>query len=52
VSADRRIVAGDCSFDGSPFRATVLVWMPTTDVVDLNPFFQDNGVRLADRSFL
>ena len=50
VSDDGNIVVGYCSFDGSPFNTTGFVWTPTTGVVGVNQFLQDNGV-LVDPNF-
>jgi uncharacterized membrane protein len=50
VSDDGRIAVGYCSFDGSPFNPTGLVWTPTTGVQDVNQFLADNGV-LVDPNF-
>jgi len=50
VSDDGNLVVGYCSFDGSPFNTTGFVWTPSTGVVDVNQFLQDNGV-LVDPNF-
>jgi len=50
VSADGKIVVGYCSFDGSQFGTTGLVWTPATGVVDVNVFLANNGV-LVDPNF-
>jgi uncharacterized membrane protein len=50
VSDDGEIVVGFCSFDGSPFNTTGFVWTPSTGVVGVNQFLQDNGV-LVDPNF-
>jgi hypothetical protein len=50
VSSDGRIAVGYCSFDGTPFNPTGLVWTASTGVVDVNQFLADNGV-LVDPNF-
>jgi len=50
VSDDGSIVVGYCSFDGSPFNPTGLVWTPSTGVIGVNQYLQDNGV-LVDPNF-
>jgi uncharacterized membrane protein len=50
VSDDGNLVVGYCTFDGSPFSTTGFVWTPSTGVVDVNQYLQDNGV-LVDPNF-
>src|SRR5262249_13611240 len=50
VSYDGKICVGYCSFDGSPFGTTGLVWTPATGVIDVNEFLANNGV-LVDPNF-
>src|SRR5215831_10418647 len=50
VSYDGKIAVGYCSFDGTPFATTGLVWTPATGVVDVNEFLANNGV-LVDPNF-
>jgi hypothetical protein len=50
VSYDGRIAVGYCSFDGTPFNPTGLVWTPSTGVEDVNQFLAENGV-LVDPNF-
>jgi uncharacterized membrane protein len=50
VSYDGSIAVGYCSFDGTPFATTGLVWTAATGVIDVNEFLADNGV-LVDPNF-
>ena len=50
VSYDGKIAVGYCSFDGSQFGTTGLVWTPSTGVIDVNEFLANNGV-LVDPNF-
>jgi len=50
VSYDGHIVVGYCSFDGTPFATTGLVWTAATGVIDVNEFLANNGV-LVDPNF-
>jgi uncharacterized membrane protein len=50
VSYDGSIVVGYCSFDGTPFGTTGLVWTAATGVIDVNEFLANNGV-LVDPNF-
>jgi len=50
VSYDGKIAVGYCSFDGTSFGTTGLVWTPATGVIDVNEFLANNGV-LVDPNF-
>jgi hypothetical protein len=50
VSFDGRIAIGYCSFDGTPFATTGLVWTAQTGVLDVNQWLANNGV-LVDPNF-
>jgi len=50
VSNDGRIAVGYCSFDGSPFGTTGLIWTQATGVQDINQYLADNGI-LVDPNF-
>jgi len=50
VSYDGHIAVGYCSFDGTPFATTGLVWTQATGVIDVNEFLANNGV-LVDPNF-
>jgi uncharacterized membrane protein len=50
VSYDGSIVVGYCSFDGTPFATTGLVWTAATGVIDVNEYLANNGV-LVDPNF-
>ena len=50
VSYDGSIAVGYCSFDGTPFATTGLVWTAATGAIDVNEFLANNGV-LVDPNF-
>jgi uncharacterized membrane protein len=50
VSNDGRIAVGYCSFDGTPFGTTGLIWTQATGVQDINQYLADNGI-LVDPNF-
>ncbi len=52
VSADGNLIAGYCSFDGSPFAPTGFVWTPTTGTIDVNTFLSNNGVYVDPGFFI
>jgi hypothetical protein len=50
VSYDGSIAIGYCSFDGTPFSTTGLVWTAATGVIDVNEYLANEGV-LVDPNF-